>query len=109
MKLIIKDGIVHTPKSALSASWLKDNKSFPSLYRIEDRMLMYRNNYGEPIICRVKENGAFDKADLAIALFDARETGQIEGDVQEVELPNGETFIIDADHGQDAKLPPVTW
>ena len=67
-------------------------------------MLMYRNNYGEPIICRVKENGAFDKADLAIALFDARETGQIEGDVQEVELPNGETFIIDADHGQDAKL-----
>lgn len=72
-------------------------------------MLFYRNHYGEPVLCDVAKDGSFDKADLAIALFDARETGQIEGDVKEVQTPDGETFAIDSDHGQDAKLGPVTW
>ena len=109
IKLIHKFNTLHTPASALSASWLEDSKSFPNLHKIEDRMLFYRNDYGEPVLCDVSKDGSFDKADLAIALFDARETGQIEGDVREVLTPDGETFVIDSDHGQDAKLGPVTW
>lgn len=108
IKLIVKFNTLHTPASALSESWHEDNKSFPNLHKIEDRLLFYRNGYGEPVLCDVSQDGSFDKADLAIALFDARETGQIE-DVREVLTPDGETFVIDADYGQDAKLGPVTW
>ena len=40
---------------------------------------------------------AKDRGNLAVCLFDARETGELPGDVQEVELPDGSTFAIDTE------------
>ena len=88
---------------------MRDHERNPDLWKVKDGLLGYRDGEGGYVLCRIKENGSFDKANLAIALFDARETGQIEGDVKEVLTPNGETFVIDSDYGQDDKLPPITW
>ena len=73
----------------------------------ENALLWYQNSYGEQVVC---ESGSkLDRADLAIALFDARETGVLPGDVKEVTLPGGEVFAIDADYGQDAKYGDGGW
>jgi len=70
----------------------------------EPALLHYTNKFGEPFTVTYKDGlDAKGEADLAISLYDARETGTIP-DVREVELPDGEVFVIDDDHGQEARL-----
>ena len=89
-------------------NWAWSEEHEKSINSIKDKdgnyhahALGYKNGWGEWADCIYKD-GEFDKADLAIALFDAREM-EIIPHVDSVELPNGETFYIDADYGQDAK------
>ena len=52
IKLIIIDGILYTPASALSEGYLMDNARNPDLWKIKDKMLGYRNEHGEALLCR---------------------------------------------------------
>jgi len=123
MKLTTDSNCLAIQSVDFKACHIEDIESYPSIHgkyewnkeqersvsSIKDKdgnyhahALGYKNGWGEWEDCIYKD-GKFDKADLAIALFDAREM-EIIPHVDSVELPNGETFYIDADYGQDAKM-----
>ncbi len=120
--LTIDDGQLAVPHTAFTANWVRDMEEFPELHgkwswddeagksvsSIKDEAGEYHphrlggrdySKGGEPFSCDWRD-GNPDMAHLAIALFDARETGAMV-DVSEVTLPDGRTFVIDADYGQD--------
>jgi hypothetical protein len=99
IKLIVEYNTLHVAAEDIHSpevtEWLGEGES---------ALLHYTNKFGEPFTVTYKDGlGDNGKADLAISLFDARETGTIP-DVREVELPDGEVFVIDEDHGQEARL-----
>jgi len=96
-------GSLEVPITGLSEGYLKDHERRPDLYELEPQLLGHTYGGG---FTTIKESD-IKPADLAIALFSARETGQMR-DVKEVQLPNGDTFIIDMDHGQDELIEKMT-
>tara|TARA_A100001037_G_C14679019_1_gene426483 strand:+ start:101 stop:478 length:378 start_codon:yes stop_codon:yes gene_type:complete len=120
-KLVIDNhGQLAVPHTAFTESIKRDMEKFPELFgdyiwcaetersikvtHDDDgnrlpQALGGHNRYGEPFSCDW-EDGKFNRAELAVALFDARETGLMV-DVPEVVLPDGEVFVIDRDYGQD--------
>tara|TARA_R100000808_G_scaffold142_1_gene1022 strand:+ start:1117 stop:1494 length:378 start_codon:yes stop_codon:yes gene_type:complete len=120
-KLVINHhGQLAVPHTAFTDSIKRDMEKFPELFgdcvwcAETERSIMVTHDadgnhlpqalgghtrYDEPFTCDW-EDGKFNRAYLAVALFDARETGLMV-DVPEVVLPDGEIFVIDQDHGQD--------
>tara|TARA_R110002050_G_scaffold261986_1_gene402183 strand:- start:196 stop:642 length:447 start_codon:yes stop_codon:yes gene_type:complete len=121
--LVESEGVLAIKGADFAPSWIKDIERFPTLHgkwtwdaeneksissiknaagEYHASELGYKNGWGEYQSCTWK-GGEFDEGDLAIALFDAREMGIIQH-TERVTLPNGESFTIDADYGQDEKL-----
>lgn len=90
IKLIVIDGKLHTPYDVASDD-LK--KYWDDDIGREGLLLVAQDE--DIITVRWPE---YDPKDLAITLFDARETGQIPSDTTSVLLPDGTEFEIDA-HG----------
>lgn len=91
IKLIALDGTLYTPLNVAS----NELKNYYSDDEDEVIILASRDETGEPFTVKWPE---YDPRDLAIALYDARETGQIPSGTTTVLLPDGVEFEIDA-HG----------
>lgn len=91
IKLIALDGTLYTPLDAAS----NELKNYYSDDEDGVIILASRDETGDPFTVKWPN---YDPRSLAIALYDARETGQIPSDTKTVLLPDGVEFEIEA-HG----------
>lgn len=90
VRLVVRDGSLFIPSSAMDAEnreWFGDAGA----------LLVYRYPAGDYDIIPypLSVSGSW-RSKLRSCLFDARECGRLPVDAQEVELPNGERFPIEA-------------